>query len=155
MLCPLSVDRNQLAHLESYGFPISCPEIQCVCQALPVPIVARFSPQAWLATPTALLGLFKASEASTVLFQTQFWPKVILDELFGFSLLRCSTVFSSLVSDRKIDPSRWSSVYIAALQQVLFNTAVPFSRQRCVVRILSSSSPYNGCRRSCWCSLIC
>ena len=36
---------------------------------------------------------------------------------------------------RRSSTLRDGALYIAALQQVLFNTAVPFSRQRCVVRI--------------------
>ena len=53
----------------------------------------------------------RASEAATCLFQHSSFQKVILDELFGFSLLRCSSVFSSLVSDLKIYPSNWSCVH--------------------------------------------
>ena len=102
-------------------------EIQCLCPALPVPIVARFSPQGRAGNPNCLVSL---------LFLASDGMRTSLFELFGLSsLLRCSSVFSSLVSDLKLYPSSWSSVYIAALQQIILNAAVPFSRQRCVVRI--------------------
>ena len=61
--------------------------------------------------PNCLFFLFLASEASTFLFQHSSFQKAILDELFGFSLLWCSSVFSSLVSDLKIHHSSWSCVH--------------------------------------------
>ena len=54
-------------------------------------------PARGVGNPNCLFFLFLASEAATC--QHSSFQKVILDELFGFSLLRCSSVFSSLVSD--------------------------------------------------------
>ena len=69
------------------------------------------SPRKGAGNPNCLFFLFLASEAATCLFQHSSFQKAILDELFGFSLLWCSSVFSSLVWDLKIYPSSWSCAH--------------------------------------------
>ena len=99
---------------------------------------------AWGAgNPNCLFFLFLASEAATCLFQHSSFQKVILDELFGFSLLRCSSVFSSLVSDLKIYPSSWSCVHCGfAAGSLQYRSPILETTMR--GQDLSSSSPYMG-----------
>ena len=106
------------AGVDVFSFPIWNPIVfQSIVQEIPPfppfpPRPSHDSPRKGRAgNPNCLFFLFLASEASTFLFQHSSFQKVILDELFGFSLLRCSSVFSSLVSDLKIYPSSWSCVH--------------------------------------------
>ena len=69
---PAGVEVISIPIWNSIAFHSVVQEIQCLCTALPVPIVARFSPQGGLATPTAfsscsLLPRLRRAFSNTVL----------------------------------------------------------------------------------------
>ena len=70
-------------------------------------------------SPNCFFFLFLASEAATCIFQHSSFQKVILDELFGFSLLRC---------------------LIGILESGLGPENLPFEPELCTLRLCSRLS---------------